>query len=86
MDRAGIERGPRTHWLHIFRHSIESRHELKIKRERGFEPTPSMMGKWRRLNLKNNRERGLRQINEDFTETVEIKSHSFAILVGFRIK
>jgi integrase len=24
MDRAGIERGPRTHWLHIFRHSTGS--------------------------------------------------------------
>jgi|SRR5687767_3595099 len=31
-------------------------------------------------------ERGLRQVNEDFTGATELKSHSFAILVGFRIK
>jgi hypothetical protein len=30
--------------------------------------------------------RGLRQVNEDFTGATELKSHSFAILVGFRIK
>ena len=31
-------------------------------------------------------ERGLRQVNEDFTGATELKSHSFAILVGFRFK
>ena len=31
-------------------------------------------------------DRGLRQVNEDFTGATELKSHSFAILVGFRIK
>jgi hypothetical protein len=40
----------------------------------------------RRLIFEGRYERGLRQINNDLASTTDIKSHNFAVLVGFRFR